>query len=349
MLRLLFLTFSPSGILSFFAVFGSSIQFLAVYLDKKLQNTSNTFILSLGCSDLIVGVWTLPTIATSVYHRSWVLTSPICQFSAFVDSIAITASLWTLGFTALDRYMLVRSPIRYKSMMKRSKALQLISIVWIISIASASPPLIGWSGYEFSSFSMSCAMSSTSSFSDVNKYYFLFYTLITFPVPIALIIVSYVFIFRYVLTRHQKGRQITANNLRTAQITFILTIFVLACILPTFILGLIFWCQFFIPISERSSKIVIWLLLGNSAFNPLLYGWLNKQFRDAYKNMIWCLIHLKKYSEIKKTILSTTTIKQRRSIVTPFHEQNSNAKLGWTDEFQMISKGRYSLSELMRV
>ena len=326
-----------SGTLSLFAVFGSSLQFLAVYLDRTLQNTSNIFILSLGSSDLIVGIWTLPTIAASVYHQKWVLTGPVCKFSAFMDSVAITASVWTLGFTALDRYMLVRSPIRYKFKMKKENIIQIISITWIISIGCALPPLIGWSGYEFSSFSMSCAMSSTASFSDINKYYFLFYTLVTFPVPILTIILSYGLIAKYVLTRHQKGFQIAAHNLRTAKITLLLTLFVLACILPTFVIGILFWCQFTIPLSERTCKVVIWLLLGNSALNPLLYGWINKQFKTVYKRMFWCIIHLKRYQVLKQDAFSAIKMntRHRTSTITPF-DQNMPPVYGWTDDFKKV-------------
>ena len=107
------------SILSLMAITGNIFQFMAVMLDRTLQNSSNLFILSLGCSDFVVGCWTLPTIAISVSHKEWLFGSVICQFSAFLDSLVIMASMWTLGFTSVDRYMLVKSPISYKSMMSK--------------------------------------------------------------------------------------------------------------------------------------------------------------------------------------------------------------------------------------
>ena len=325
--------------LSSFAVFGSVLQFLAVFLDKTLQNSSNIFILSLGCSDFIVGIWTLPTIASSVYFKYWALSHSVCQFSAFVDSLAITASVWTLGFTALDRWMLVKSPISYKSQMKQRKALQIVGVVWIISGLAATPPLLGWSGYGFSSYSMSCAMSSSGGFSDVNKYYFLFYVLLTFPGPVCLIIVSYSYIAWFVLGGGNRGRQVSIFNIRTAKITALLTLFVMGCILPTFIIGLIFWCGFHVPFSKATSKIVIWGLLANSAINPFLYGWLNSQFRTVYRRMFWCAILCKKYSTIKRSAFSTammlTPTLRRTSAVSPVDSRKTVSLLGWTEHYDV--------------
>ena len=326
-----------SGILSLFAVFGSVLQFLAVYLDRSLQNSSNIFILSLGCSDFIVGIWTLPTMAVSVYFRSWVLSDSVCQFSAFVDSLAITASVWTLGFTALDRWMLVKSPISYKSQMKQRKAVQIVGMIWLISALAAAPPLLGWSGYDFSSYSLSCAMSSSGGFDSVHRYYFLFYVFLTFPAPIILIVISYSYIAWFVLDGGNSGRQVSIFNVRTAKITALLTAFVMGCILPTFIIGLIFWCGFEIPFSKATSKIVIWGLLANSGVNPLLYGWMNSQFRTVYKRMFWCLIVCKKYATLKRSAFSTqmmlTPTLRRSSAIRPVENKQAASLFGWTEHF----------------
>ena len=330
-------TINPSGVLSLFAVCGSVLQFLAVFLDRTLQNSSNIFILSLGCSDFIVGIWTLPTIALSVYFKTWVLSHSVCQFSAFVDSLAITASVWTLGFTALDRWMLVKSPISYKSQMKQRKALKIVGLVWVISGLAAAPPLLGWSGYGFSSYSLSCAMSSSGGFDDFNKYYFLFYVLLTFPVPVALIVASYSYIAWFVLGGGNRGREVSVFNVRTAKITALLTVFVMGCILPTFIIGLIFWCGFRLPFTKATSKIVIWGLLSNSAINPFLYGWLNSQFRAVYMRMFWCVALCKRYSTVKRSAFSSTMMLtptfRRSSAIRPQESKKASSLLGWTEHY----------------
>lgn len=308
--------------LSFITIIGNILQFLAVSLEPSLQTASNLFILSLGCSDFVVGVWTLPIVSYTVYRGQWEFSANVCQFAAFLDSMVITVSMWTLGLTALDRCLLVSTQFNHKRFMTKQRASCIIGGIWFFSAVCAAFPLVGWSEYGFSSFSMSCAMKFIRGFNNFDKYYFLFYVLMSFPTPMVIIIISYVIICRASVNRGsrnspaKKAASITpsrarpfVNNIRTAKITLVLILFVLACILPTFIISIVFWFEAVIPFSHEMSKAVIWSLLSNSACNPILYGWVNHQFREVYHRMLWCIILRQKYTTVKRTFFSMKSIK----------------------------------------
>ena len=305
--------------LSIFAVVGNVVQFVAIYLEASLQTASNIFILSLGCSDIAVGMLTLPTVALTVYNRAWIFSGLVCRMTAFIDSVVITASMWTLGFTALDRYLLVQSPISHRSRMTKLKARKTVLLCWAIAAGCSVLPLIGWSEYSFSVHSMSCAMKTVKGFESFHKYYFLFYVLVSFPVPIGMIIACYILIFHFSVSRRAPNLKVSRgsvkagsggcrvaaiSHIRTAKITLLLIVFVLACILPTFVIGMIFWFEYNMPFTHQMSKAVIWSLLGNSACNPILYGWFNKHFRSVYKHMILSVILREKYSTLRRSVLS---------------------------------------------
>lgn len=310
-------------VLALFAVGGNLAQFVAIYLEPSLQTASNIFIISLGCSDLGVGIITLPTVALTVRNRGWVLGGVFCQLAAMLDSIFITASMWTLGFTALDRYFLVQSPICHRNKMNKTIARRTVFFCWGLSAACAVLPAIGWSKYSFSSHSMSCAMTFITGFESIHKYYFLFYVLVSFPMPLLMIIVSYIRI-GFSVTKKSRQQQVNLSkqnarndgcrpivilsNIRTAKITLLLIIFVLACILPTVVVGMVFWFEQTIPFAHQTSKAVIWSLLGNSALNPVLYGWFNKHFRSVYQHMMLALILREKYSVLKRSMMSMRSI-----------------------------------------
>ena len=312
--------------LSVVAVLGNSAQFLAIYLESSLQTASNIFIISLGCSDLGVGLITLPTVAFTVYHRGWVLNDILCKVAGLTDSLMITASMWTLGFTALDRFFLVQSPIAHRNTMTKAIARRTVMFCWGLSFATAILPVLGWSDYTFSAHSMSCAMTFVRGFNTIHKYYFLFYVMVSFPLPLIMIMVCYVLIFKYsVCIKPQRISPpkvcngsgckplVYVSNFRTAKITLLLIVFVLACILPTFVLGMVFWGEKDLPqvfVSKISllSKVVIWSLLGNSACNPILYGWFNKHFRSVYQQMFLSVILRERYSLLRRSVLSMRSI-----------------------------------------
>ena len=310
-------------ILSVFSIGGNITQFIAIYLEPSLQTASNIFIISLGCSDLGVGIITLPTVALTVRNRAWILGDFFCQLAGMLDSIFITASMWTLGFTALDRYFLVQSPISHRNWMNKNIARRTVFFCWGLSVACAIFPVLGWSEYSFSSHSMSCAMTFVTGFESIHKYYFLFYVLVSFPVPLGMIVVCYIRI-GFSVTKKSRERQVTLSsptaqtdgcrsivilsNIRTAKITLLLILFVLACILPTFVVGMMFWFEQTIPFAHQTSKAVIWSLLGNSALNPVLYGWFNKHFRSVYQHMILAIILRERYSTLKRSMMSMRSV-----------------------------------------
>lgn len=321
--------------LALFAIVGNLVQFLAIFLETSLQTASNIFIVSLGCSDFGVGIITLPTVALTVYNKAWVFSTLLCKMAGVVDSVMITASMWTLGFTALDRYFLVQSPISHRNTMNKTIARKTVLFCWALSILVAVPPVLGWSDYTFSEHSMSCAMESVRGFDNPHKYYFLFYVLVSFPVPLLMIMVCYFLIFRFFVNKKNTTNSISVSksgkfggcrpvvlvsHLRTAKITLILILFVLACILPTFIIGMLFWSERITsPFSHQLSKAVIWSLLANSACNPILYGWFNKHFRSVYKQMFLSLILREKYSILRRSMLSMRSVHG-----TPKHSFNNN-------------------------
>jgi hypothetical protein len=111
----------------------------------------------------------------------------------------------------------------------------------------------------------------------------------------------------------------------------------MGCILPTFIIGLIFWCGFRIPVSKATSKVVIWGLLANSAINPFLYGWMNSQFRTVYRRMFLCIMLCKNYKTVKRSAFSTammlTPTLRRSSAISPIESRKATALLEWTEHY----------------
>ena len=171
------------------------------------------------------------------------------------------------------------------------------------------------------------------SFTNPHYYYFLFYVVMTFPGPISMIIISYSKIFLFAI---KKTHISSLTNLRTAKITFLLIMFVLACILPTFIIGMIFWAGGTIPFSHTTSKIVIWSLLGNSALNPILYGWINTQFRCVYRRMLLSCVLCQRYSTTRRNGVfskSIIVITSKQSTINP-HNRKAARLLGWAPDFE---------------
>ncbi|XP_051937979.1 5-hydroxytryptamine receptor 2A-like [Hippocampus zosterae] len=126
-------------------VTGNVLVILAVSLEKKLQNATNYFLMSLAVADMLLGALVMPvSMVTVLYDYVWPLPSQLCPAWIYLDVLFSTASIMHLCAISLDRYLAIRNPIRHSRFNSRTKARLKIAAVWSISAGISTPiPVMG--------------------------------------------------------------------------------------------------------------------------------------------------------------------------------------------------------------
>ncbi|XP_020651455.3 5-hydroxytryptamine receptor 2C isoform X1 [Pogona vitticeps] len=124
---------------------GNILVIMAVSLEKKLQNATNYFLMSLAVADMLVGILVMPvSLITILYDYAWPLPKQLCPIWISLDVLFSTASIMHLCAISLDRYVAIRNPIEHSRFNSRTKAIMKIAAVWTISIGISMPiPVIG--------------------------------------------------------------------------------------------------------------------------------------------------------------------------------------------------------------
>ncbi|XP_076202978.1 5-hydroxytryptamine receptor 2C [Aptenodytes patagonicus] len=124
---------------------GNILVIMAVSLEKKLQNATNFFLMSLAVADMLVGILVMPvSLITVLYDYAWPLPKQLCPIWISLDVLFSTASIMHLCAISLDRYVAIRNPIEHSRFNSRTKAIMKIAAVWTISIGISVPiPVIG--------------------------------------------------------------------------------------------------------------------------------------------------------------------------------------------------------------
>lgn len=145
---------------------------------------------SLACADLFVGLIVMPfAIVQVMYGDYWPLGRTYCDLWHSIDVCASTASILDLCVIALDRYSAITNPISYHQTFFVKRWPYLLVTVWLCSGLISFPAVAYWR------YAARDNAANTCLFPD-DIYYIVFSSLISFYIPLFVMIFVYIRIYR---------------------------------------------------------------------------------------------------------------------------------------------------------
>lgn len=292
---------------------GNTLVCAAVVKFRHLRSkVTNFFVISLAVSDLFVAVLVMPWEAISAVAGTW-LFGRFCGIWIAFDIMCSTASILNLCIISVDRYWAIASPFRYERKMTHRVAFMMIGVAWTLSILiSFIPVQLNWHMAEEGE---EGTAGNGTDYSDnckanLNRTYAISSSLISFYIPVIIMIATYTRIFRIAQTQirrissleravehaqnhHHSNDCSNENSLKTTfkketkvlkTLSIIMGVFVF-CWLPFFVLNcMVPFCQ---CVSDTTFTIFVWFGWANSSLNPVIYAF-NADFRKAFSSILGC-------------------------------------------------------------
>ena len=104
-----------------------------LYHANTLTHNIKYLIGSLCASDILTGVLLLTTLI-SAFNEKWIFGEVMCTMSSMVFAHVVTVTLITLSIMLLDKYILLRFPLKYYNIMNRSHIILILFAIWITSV-----------------------------------------------------------------------------------------------------------------------------------------------------------------------------------------------------------------------
>ncbi|CAG9859903.1 unnamed protein product [Phyllotreta striolata] len=164
---------------------GNILVCLAVLLDRRLQNVTNYFLLSLAIADLLVSLFVMPLGAIPGFLGRWPFSFVWCNVYVTCDVLACSASIMHMCFISLGRYLGIRNPLKTRHSTTTKTVIFKIALVWLLSmLVSSSITVLGIiHPQNIMPDSNTCVIN--------NRAFFVFGSLIAFYIPMVIMVVTY--------------------------------------------------------------------------------------------------------------------------------------------------------------
>uniref|UniRef100_A0A1A9WGP1 G-protein coupled receptors family 1 profile domain-containing protein n=1 Tax=Glossina brevipalpis TaxID=37001 RepID=A0A1A9WGP1_9MUSC len=270
------------GFIILAAVLGNMLVIVSVMRHRKLRIITNYFVVSLAVADMLVALCAMTFNASVEISGKWMFGSVMCDVWNSFDVYFSTASIMHLCCISVDRYYAIVQPLDYPLIMTHRRVFIMLIIVWLApALLSFLPICSGW--YTTSENWKYLKSNPDICEFKVNKAYAIVSSSVSFWIP-GIVMLSMSKVAALLLEKHLQISQIpkprpsiqveqstisTMRRERKAARTYITSSLCESCSTPRIVVGILFWIGYL-----------------NSALNPIIYAYFNRDFRAAFKKTL---------------------------------------------------------------
>nr|XP_033799595.1 vertebrate ancient opsin-like [Geotrypetes seraphini] len=265
------------------------IVILVTFKFKQLRQPLNYIIVNLAVADFLVSVvgGSISFVTNSkgyFYLGAWA-----CVLEGFAVTFLGIVALWSLAILAFERYMVICRPLGNIHLKGKHSALGII-FVWVFSFVWTIPPTMGWSSYTTSKIGTTCEPNWYSGNYEDHSYIITFFTT-CFILPLLVIFLSYGKLMQKLRKVSDTQGRLRSTRKPEKEVTRMVIIMILAfliCWSPYATFSILVTAYPAIDLEPRLAAIPAFFAKTASVYNPIIYVFMNKQFKRCLLQMFHC-------------------------------------------------------------
>lgn len=284
------------------SVAGNLLVCAAVGTSSTLQTPTNYFLVSLAAADIAVGLFAIPFAIT--ISLGFCTDFHSCLFLACFVLVLTQSSIFSLLAVAIDRYLAIRVPLRYKSLVTGTRVRGVIAVLWLLAFGIGLTPFLGWNSKDSATncteswdgtTNESCCLVKCLFENVVPMSYMVYFNFFGCVLP-PLLIMLMIYIKIFMVACRQLQRTELMDHSRTTlqreihaakSLAMVVGIFAL-CWLPVHAINCV---SLFQPARAKDKpkwamNMAILLSHANSVVNPIVYVYRNRDFRYTFHRII---------------------------------------------------------------
>ncbi|XP_023123064.1 cholecystokinin receptor isoform X1 [Amphiprion ocellaris] len=127
----------------FLSVFGNLLIIVVLTVNKRMRTVTNTFLLSLAVSDLMMAIFCMPFTLIPSILKDFIFGAAMCKIVSYLMGISVSISTFSLVAIAIERYSAICNPLKSRVWQTRSHAYRVIAATWVLAFIIMIPyPII---------------------------------------------------------------------------------------------------------------------------------------------------------------------------------------------------------------
>ncbi|XP_033946479.2 neuropeptide FF receptor 1 like 2 [Pseudochaenichthys georgianus] len=316
---------ATSYILAYFLIFllcmvGNLLVCLIVFENRCMRTVTNLFILNLAISDLLVGIFCIPTTLVDNLITGWPFSNCVCKMSGFVQGVSVSASVFTLVAIAVERFRCVVYPLQPKPTVLVAKGA--IVFIWTLAVLIMCPAAVALTvdkvpfhymvhNNDFNQTVPLYSCYENFAIPQMRKVYTAVLFALIYLVPLTAIMLMYGSI-GYKLGSSVIARAgqplISQKKIKVIKMLIVVALLFMLSWLPLWTLMMMTdYAGFDRDQVELLTSYIFpfahWLAFSNSSVNPIIYGYYNENFKKGFQAVcksrpVCCLVQCQLWSRV---------------------------------------------------
>ncbi|XP_013872960.1 cholecystokinin receptor [Austrofundulus limnaeus] len=186
------------SLIFFLSVFGNLLIIIVLTVNKRMRTVTNTFLLSLAVSDLMMAIFCMPFNLIPSILKDFIFGAPMCKIVVYLMGISVSISTFSLVAIAIERYSAICNPLKSRVWQTRSHAYRVIAATWVLAFIIMIPYPVISHLESFRRPDNTTAHKCRHKWSDATaeQTWYVFLLLVLFAIPGVVMIVAYGLISR---------------------------------------------------------------------------------------------------------------------------------------------------------
>ncbi|XP_029021541.1 neuropeptide Y receptor Y7 [Betta splendens] len=274
---------------------GNALVIYMIVRYRNMRTVTNFFIANLALADLLVNALCLPFTLVYTLLDEWKFGAVLCHMVPFAQALSVHVSILSLTVIALERYRCIVFHLGRRLTWRASVLIMACS--WTASAVLAAPLAIfrEYRHEEIPSIDLRIAVCSEKWPHGTGRdgvIYSLSMLLLQYIIPLA--IISYAYICIWVKLKNHVSPSSRSDSLsrrkKTTKMLALVVVVFAVCWLPFHVFQLASDLDLVLRFKEYKLIYTVFHIVAmcSTFANPLLYGWMNKNYRNGFLMVFRC-------------------------------------------------------------